>query len=88
MSQRETFAFCFSGGPFTCEENEKWVLYGVTSHGVSCGTGMAAVYASVSYSMSWFCCFLDELPACAGVDCDATDFRHYDPYYTYFYFPG
>lgn len=60
-----------------CEENGKWILYGATSYGdIHCATGNLAVYAAVSFSLNWLCCFVDVLPECRGVPCEPLDFRH------------
>ncbi|XP_077971113.1 uncharacterized protein LOC120346587 [Styela clava] len=59
-----------SGGPLTCEEHGKAILYGVTSYGKSCATGLYAVYAATSFSMEWFCCFMANIPSCIDIGCN------------------
>ncbi|XP_039272592.2 uncharacterized protein LOC120346824 [Styela clava] len=59
-----------SGGPFTCQENGKTVLYGATSYGGACGSGKLAAYASVSFNLEWFCCFMADIPGCKGISCN------------------
>lgn len=59
-----------SGGPLFCQDDGKWTLYGATSWGTGCGTGIPGAYASVSYSTEWICCYMADIPGCQQVDCD------------------
>nr|XP_039272590.1 fibroin heavy chain-like isoform X2 [Styela clava] len=59
-----------SGGPLTCDEDGKAFLYGVVSYGQTCGSGIYGVYAAVSFSMEWICCYMPDIPSCEGVNCN------------------
>nr|XP_039272282.1 spermosin-like [Styela clava] len=59
-----------SGGPFLCDDNGQWTLYGATSWGLGCARGMYGAYASIAYSTEWICCYMADIHSCLEVDCD------------------
>ena len=59
-----------SGGPLVCQGPDgRWTLYGATSFGHNTCFSSPSVFASVSFTVEWLCCHLDDYGPCSAVGC-------------------
>ncbi|XP_065761129.1 serine protease 48 [Muntiacus reevesi] len=63
-----------SGGPLACQIDGIWILIGLSSWGMGCGTSFPGVYTNVTYYQKWIMSVISRAEVLGANNLDSSDF--------------